>query len=119
MIISLTIWLASLIFIGIVFVGKKRELKGGVPLVHIGSIILDKKISDFYDHKYAWLKQVDWKYITTHLHYWAERMEKAGLMLAEKMVYTFSQVRDVATGKDLQKNKGHIALKGFLKKFTE
>lgn len=119
MIISLTIWLASLIFIGVLFAGKKRELKGGAPLVHIGSSVLDKNISDFYNHKRAWLKQVDWKYITTHLHNWAEHMEKAGLLLAEKIVHTFSQARDVATGKDLQKNKGHIALKGFLKRFTE
>jgi hypothetical protein len=119
MIISSTIWLASLIFIGIIFVGKKRELKDGEPLVHIGSSVLDKKILDFYNQKHAWLKQVDWKYITTHLHYWAEHIEKAGLLLAEKLVYKFSQARDVATGKDLQKNKGHIALKGFLKKFTE
>jgi hypothetical protein len=119
MIISITIWLASLSFISILLIGKKRELKGSAHFVHIGSEVLDQKISAFYTEKRAWMKRVDWKYITTHLHNWAEYVEKVGLLMAEKIVNKFSQARDIATGKDLQKNKGHIGLKAFLSKFRE
>lgn len=118
MIISLTIWVGSLVFLTLLFVGKKREMKGKSHLLHIGSIASDQKLTSLYESKRNWLKQVDWKYITHHLHTWAEKIEKLGLQFAERIVYKVTHMRDVATGKDLQKNKGYIARR-FFTKFLE
>ncbi len=118
MIISVTIWVSSILFLTLLFSGKKREMKGKSCFLYIGSVRSDQKLTDLYESKRNWLKQVDWKYITYHLHAWAETLEKLGLKLAERMIYKITHMRDVATGKDLQKNKGHIT-QAFFTKFLK
>jgi hypothetical protein len=101
------------------FAGKKRELRGGKPFMHVGSLAFDQKLMSLYHAQRTWWNAIDGTYITTRLHLCAEYIEKIGLHIVEKIVHVLSRARDVTTGKDVHKSKGHIALKYILKLFID
>ncbi len=92
---------------------------GRDPYMRIGSLGLDQKIIRYVNICRTSLQAHNRHKVVMYLHGVAEQLEKFGLYMAEKIVLRFSHVRDIAIGKDIQKNKGHIAFKGILKRLID
>lgn len=109
MIISLIIFIVSIITIALLWYNKYREARGVLPLVYIGSHDFDKQLSNIKSICTRFIKKIDAEYLKSIFHDIAESTEKFGIIFAEKCINKFTHVRARINNKNIPKNRGSVS----------
>lgn len=88
---------------------KVREARGLSPVVRIGSMELDARLSHVTSTVKSWVHNIDAEYVKSVLHTIAESAEKFGISCAEKCINRFMKVRDLVDSRDIPKNRGSVS----------
>jgi hypothetical protein len=88
---------------------KVREARGLSPVVRIGSMELDARLSHATSTVKSWVHNIDAEYVKSVLHTIAESAEKFGISCAEKCINRFMKVRDLVDSRDIPKNRGSVS----------
>lgn len=117
MITTISILLASLIFLVLMLTNKHRELKTGKSLLKVGTSNIDYALRRVWEESKDKLYRVHPSNSRHTLRRSMVELEKHIMNMFHRLSHKFSIVGDVVTGRDIPKNRGSVSF--FLKNIED